>query len=198
MRLPLVLVACVLSCSCQEPRGCGPSQAPARDRAAEPVGVDAGVDASVQLLGAIDLFCRGDFDTEALIARFAPGAVKAGGRTLQPAMAYYIQNDAMTSLYTGKPGLAVLWWPRPAQAGRVGELHIVPESPTVVYADFVSRNKLGSGETLPQTHELADLQHMHEYGCAGSRSLTLIINEVAWKGAVVGKIGQIALLKKGG
>jgi hypothetical protein len=192
MRLP-VCALCLLVLSCQTPSGCGPPRpGPTGGPTAEP---PVGPDAEARLVQAIEDFCRADFDAPGLRDRFGPGAVRAGGKTLPPGTTYYIESEAVTTLYTADPHMRVIWWPRPAEGSPVGELHIVPETPTLVYADFVRDHGLGAGETLAQGHELADVEHRHTYTCAGKRSVGLVLGEVVWKGDAVGRIGRVTVLK---
>jgi len=184
----------VLLGSCRTPAGCTPPFAD-DDHSGVPPAI-AAPDASDLLMEAITDLCRADFTAEGLIERFAPGAVQAGGRILPPGTEFIISNEAVTTLYTRSQVMRIVWWPKPA-GDRVSEVHIVSEAPTILYADFVREHGLGAGETLEQTHPLADLQHRHAVTCRPGRSVAVVLYEVVWKGDAVGKIREVAVLGGG-
>lgn len=188
--------AVLFTFACRGPAGKASGGPGAKSEAAAPVAGDPG-DAAGTYMGVIKDFCLRDFTRESAIKRFAPGgAIEARGKLLQPGTAFYSTNEVVTNLYTTDTYLQVVWWKNPKDGETaISEIHLVPETKVVVYEEFVEKYELGKGTALEQGHQLADIPHKHAYTCAGGKSIDVVISEVVWKGEVVGKIGEIGLLK---
>lgn len=167
-----------------------PSEPPSAAGSADTPRPVSEADAPERLAAALRWFCDDDRRPEDVVARFAPGAVEAGGRTLPPGVPFLIRTEAVESLYTTDPFLSVIWWPRPAPGAAITELHFTPESVRPRYDAVREALGLSEGTLLDQGHPLADLPHRHDYACLPRRGLELVLHETAWKGDAVGRLNE--------
>lgn len=157
-------------------------------------------------------FCEDEPTERDLLAWLAPdGAIEAGGAllpaggvSLPAGRAFLIRNDVVTSLNVGdgptSPYVQVAWWRNQAATGEpIRELHAVADvrGRVLPYAEFVAEQRLGEPTRTEQggDHPLGDLLHHHEVRCGNDRRVELVLSEIVWQGAAVGKIGELSLTR---
>lgn len=146
----------------------------------------------------LQFLCQNRLTPEMIFDRFAPeGARKAEMALLTSDKPFYTDAYGDTTLELFKPYRLGIGWKNPRPGRPVGHIDVVLDGSAeiVKFEDFVAGAKLGEEVSKWQTHPLGDIQHQFAIRCDGDLPAKVIVAQIVWAGAVIGKVSEFHLQK---